>query len=91
MLINVNDKREYSLCSSKRLVLFENRCWKRLFSKWSVRLLSTIRNDSKKSTISIRALLCVNFEKACWIRLTYWIRTSSMFSHGFFSRFINNE
>jgi hypothetical protein len=26
MLINVNDKREYSLCSSKRLVLFENRC-----------------------------------------------------------------
>ncbi len=26
MLINVNDKKKYSLCNSKRLALFENRC-----------------------------------------------------------------
>jgi hypothetical protein len=51
--------------------------------------LLMIQSDLKKSKISIRALLCVSFEKTYWIQRTSWIRMSRTFSHDLFSRSIN--
>jgi hypothetical protein len=82
-------KNLYSSCSRKRWILFENQCWSRWCSKWSVSSLLMIQSDLKKSKISIRALLCVSFEKTYWIQRTSWIRMSRTFSHDLFSRSIN--